>query len=81
MIFFNFFLDGLIVLQLVIEILVLYVKRKFVKFRVILVGSNEGEKKKKKKVRIRDKNLGRISFFIYQLKFKVCIYEIDKFLI
>lgn len=81
MIFFNFFLDGLIVLQLVIEILVLYVKRKFVKFRVILVGSNEGEEKKKKKVRIRDKNLGRISFFIYQLKFKVCICEIDKFLI
>lgn len=51
------------------------------KFRVILVGSNEGEEKKKKKVRIRDKNLGRISFFIYKLKFKVCICEIDKFLI
>lgn len=47
-------------LQLSIETPVQHVKRKLVKPRVILAGSNEGEEKKKKKVRIRDKNSGRI---------------------
>lgn len=81
MISLNSFPDGLIVLQLAIETPVQHVKRKLVKPRVILVGSNEGEEKKKKKVRIRDKNSGRISPPTYQLKLKVCICETDKRLI
>lgn len=78
MISLNSFPVGLIVLQLAIETPVQHVKRKLVKPRVILVGSNEGEEKKKKKVRIRDKNSGRISPPTYQLKLKVCICETDK---
>lgn len=82
MISLNSFPDDLIVLQLAIETPVQHVKRKLVKPRVILVGSNEGEEKKKKKVRIRDKNSGRISPpTLYQLKLEVCICETDKLLI